>query len=81
MRSARIVISIYIHEIPEAKRMLTHDTLWNILFNPQEIKLKSESTLKASFRMNNIDTHFMNRVYIGIDDPKDWDKWVFFYRY
>lgn len=75
------IINIYLHEIPELNRMVSRDFLWDLLFNPQENENEKRKEIKRLFQNEQHRDYFMNRVYIGIDDPIGWDKWVSHFTY
>ena len=71
------ITSIYLSDFKGIKNSLDHDIFFEILFNPKEKKEKL-TTLFTDVKHRDF---FMNVVYIGLDDPKDWDKWVSTYTY
>jgi hypothetical protein len=66
------ITSIYLNDFKIYHNSIDHDTFLDILFNPKD-KLEIISSL---FTDKNHRDFFMNTVYIAMDDPKDWDKWV-----
>jgi hypothetical protein len=71
------ITNIYLSDFKGVENSLDHDTFLNILFSPKE-KREKLTTLFTDLKHRDF---FMNVVYIGIDDPKDWDKWVSTYTY
>ena len=71
------ITNIYLSNFKGVDDSLDHDTFLNILFNPKETREKI-ITLFTDVKHRDF---FMNVVYIGIDDPKDWDKWVSTFKY
>jgi len=71
------ITNIYLSNFKGVDDSLDHDTFLNILFNPKE-KREKIITLFTDVKHRDF---FMNVVYIGIDDPKDWDKWVSTFKY
>jgi len=75
------IISIYFYEFEEKERLLDHDTFWSVVFEPHVNESEKRKILETVFQIEKHRAFFMNCVYIGIDDPKDWDKWVSQFRY
>ena len=71
------ITNIYLSNFKGVDDSLDHDTFLNILFNPKE-KREKIITLFTDVKHRDF---FMNVVYIAIDDPKDWDKWVSTFKY
>lgn len=71
------ITSIYLSDFKGINNSLDHDIFFEILFNPKE-KREKLTTLFTDVKHRDF---FMNVVYIGLDDPKDWDKWVSTYTY
>jgi hypothetical protein len=71
------ITSIYLNYFKGINNTLDHDTFLDILFNPKD-KLEIITYL---FTDTNHRDFFMNVAYIGVDDPKDWDKWISTFRY
>jgi len=70
------IINMYLHNIPENSRLINRDRLWDILFNPYEKSDIKKKDLEVLFKNKEHLIFFKDIVYIAIDDPINWDKWV-----
>jgi hypothetical protein len=68
--------SIYLYEFKNDERKFDHDSLWAILFDPIKNKKENIIRLEEVFQSDKHNKFFMNVLLYGMDDPKNWDKWV-----
>jgi hypothetical protein len=75
------IISIYFSSFLDNKRILNHDTFWDLLFNSSDNTNEKKKRLQIIFTDIDHFTFFRDIVFIAIDDPKSWNKWVSHFKY
>ena len=75
------LVSIYESKFDKNNQKIDPRELWTILFEPEQKQVTKKNTLIQLFKTQEYRTFFMETLYVGLEDPKEWSEWTTHYRY
>ena len=75
------LVTLYEHSFEEKKRLIPSRELYSLLFEPYQKQEVNKKKLNNLFQNTTYQQFFMEKLYNGLDDPKDWPEWISHFRY